>query len=274
VRPNHDFLNPKLLEDLTFLVSRAAGEIVRIQSSPSPSRQKSDGTPVTAADAASEAVLLDGLARLLPGIPVISEEAGGPAAIIGSTFVLVDPLDGTREFVAGRDEFTINLAVIKDGSPLAGWIAAPAYKHIWRGIVGQGAERLHLLPGAPPAEAECVPIRTRPADSGRLIAMVSRSHADAATKAFLKRFPKVRKIACGSAIKFCRIAEGNADIYPRLAPTMEWDVAAGDALLRAAGGKVTARDGAPLVYGRPGRNLPIPAFIAWGDPATLNRGAS
>lgn len=266
MKPNPDFLNAKLLEELTFLMSRAAAEIMRIQSLPTPSRQKSDGTPVTAADEASEAVLLDGLSRLLPGIPVISEEAGGPAALAASTFFLVDPLDGTREFVAGRDEFTINLAVIGDGSPLAGWIAAPAHQRIWRGIVGKGAERLHLAPGAPPAEAECVPIRTRKAESGSLIAMVSRSHADAATEAFLARFPSVRTIRSGSAIKFCRLAEGSADIYPRLAPTREWDVAAGDALLRAAGGKVTDPEGAPLVYGRPG-NPPIPAFIAWGDPA-------
>jgi 3'(2'), 5'-bisphosphate nucleotidase len=269
VTPNGDFLDPKLLDELTFIVSRAAAEVIRIQGLPAASRQKSDGTPVTAADEASEAVLLEGLLRFLPGIPVISEEAGGAAAIAGSTYVLVDPLDGTHEFVAGRDEFTINLAVIGNGSPLIGWIAAPAHKRIWRGIVDQGAELLHLPPGAPPAEAEYVPIRTRKAGSGSLIAMVSRSHADAATKAFLGRFPDIRKIASGSAIKFCRLAEGSADIYPRLAPTMEWDVAAGDALLRAAGGKVTDPDGAPLVYGRPG-NLRIPAFIAWGDPAKIN----
>jgi 3'(2'), 5'-bisphosphate nucleotidase len=269
VKPNPDFHDAKLLDELTFVVSRAAAEIMRVRSLPAASRQKSDGTPVTAADEASEAVLLEGLSRLLPGIPVISEEAGGAAAVAASTFVLVDPLDGTREFIAGRDEFTINLAVVSDGSPLAGWIAAPAHQRIWRGIVGQGAERLHVAPGAPPAEAKSVTIRTRKADSGSLIAMVSRSHADAATEAFLARFPSIRKIASGSAIKFCRLAEGGADIYPRLAPTMEWDVAAGDALLRAAGGQVTDPGGAPLGYGRSGR-LPIPAFIAWGDPARIN----
>ena len=267
--PNREFLNPKLIDDLTFLVSRAAAEIMRIQRSSPSTRQKSDGTPVTAADQASEAILLEGLTQLLPGIPVISEEAGGPTPAAGSTFVLVDPLDGTREFVAGRDEFTINLAVITDGSPLAGLIAAPAQKRLWRAIAGQGAERLQLAPGAPPAGAECVPIRTRKTERGQLIALVSRSHADAATEAFLARFTNVKKIARGSAIKFCRLAEGEADIYPRLGPTSEWDVAAGDALLSAAGGKVTDPQGAPLVYGRPGRNLCIPAFIAWGDPAMI-----
>ena len=266
---NREVLNPKLIDDLTCLVSRAAAEVIRIQNSPPSTRQKSDGTPVTAADEASEAILLEGLTRLLPGIPVISEEAGGPTVAPGSTFVLVDPLDGTREFVAGRGEFTINLAVIRDGSPLAGWIAAPAQKRIWRGIAGQGAERLHLAPDPPPAEAQCVPIRTRTAECGQLIAMVSRSHADAATETFLARFPNVKKIACGSAIKFCRLAEGYADIYPRLGPTSEWDVAAGDALLCAAGGRITDPQGAPLVYGRSDQNLRIPAFIAWGDPAMI-----
>ena len=269
MRPHREFFNPKLVDDLTSLVSRAAAEVIRIQNAPPSTRQKSDGTPVTAADDASEAILLEGLAQLLPGMPVISEEAGGPAIVAGSTFVLIDPLDGTREFVAGRDEFTINLAIISDGRPLAGWIAAPAHKRIWRGIAGQGAERLHLEPGAPPGEAECVPIRTRKAERSRLIALVSRSHADAASEAFLARFPNVKKIACGSAIKFCRLAEGGGDIYPRLGPTSEWDVAAGDALLSAAGGQVTDPQGAPLVYGQSAQNLRIPAFIAWGDPAMI-----
>ena len=269
MRPHREFFNAKLVDDLTFLVSRAATEVIRIQNAPPATRQKSDGTPVTAADEASEAILLEGLAQLLPGMPVISEEAGGPAIVAGSTFVLIDPLDGTREFVAGRDEFTINLAIISDGRPLAGWIAAPAHKRIWRGIAGQGAKRLHLSPGAPAGEAECVQIRTRKAERGGLIALVSRSHADAESEAFLARFPNVKKIACGSAIKFCRLAEGGGDIYPRLGPTSEWDVAAGDALLNAAGGRVTDPQGAPLVYGQSAQNLRVSAFIAWGDPAMI-----
>ena len=250
------------MDELTALVLRAAVAIIEKPLATLALRTKPDLSPVTAADEASEAVLLDGLARVLPGVPVVSEEAGGVAA---STFVLIDPLDGTRELLAGRDEFTINLALVTAGRPVLGIVCAPALGLLWRGRVGGGAERLDLLPGARTAEARQIHTRRRPTEG--LIAVLSRSHLDPATDAFVARLPRVTRLVCGSALKFCRVAEGAADLYPRLAPTWEWDVAAGHAVLVAAGGAVTTPEGAPLAYGRPG--FGVPAFIAWGDPVPL-----
>jgi 3'(2'), 5'-bisphosphate nucleotidase len=257
-------IDARLLDELTAIVSRAAAAIVAKPLATLAARTKADLSPVTAADEASESVLLDGLARLLPGLPIVSEEAGGEAA---ACFVLVDPLDGTRELLAGRDEFTINLAIIAGQRPVLGIVCAPALALLWRGSAGGGAQRIALAPGADPARARPAAIRTRRRPSNGLVAAVSRSHLDAATEAFVARWPNVSRLVCGSAIKFCRVAEGAADLYPRLSPTSEWDVAAGHAVLAAAGGTVTGPDGMPLLYGRPG--FRVPAFIAWGDPESL-----
>jgi 3'(2'), 5'-bisphosphate nucleotidase len=257
-------VDARLVDKLTALVSQAAAVVMAKPPAMLDRRAKSDLSPVSEADEASERVLLAGLARLLPGLPVVSEEAGGIAA---PDFVLVDPLDGTRELLAGRDEFTINVAIIADQLPLLGIVCAPALALLWRGLVGGGAERLALPPGAKPAQARRFAIHTRPRPGDGLIAAVSRSHLDAATDAFVARLPQATRLVCGSALKFCRVAEGAADLYPRLSPTSEWDVAAGHAVLAAAGGAVTTPDGAPLTYGRPG--FRVPAFIAWGDPSPL-----
>jgi 3'(2'), 5'-bisphosphate nucleotidase len=218
---------------------------------------------MTAADQAAEAVILQDLKRVAPGIPIVSEErAAEDQTHVGTpreaTYFLVDPLDGTREFIAGRDEFTVNIALINLGTPLIGIVAAPAADLAWRGVVGRGAERM-TLSDASGRRA----IRTRPR-SARPVVMISRSHLDADTKAYLAGVPQASSVTCGSSIKFCRIAEGTADLYPRLAPTHDWDVAAGHALVLAAGGDVRAADGLPLVYGTPKRL--IPDFIARGDP--------
>jgi 3'(2'), 5'-bisphosphate nucleotidase len=252
-------VDARLLDELTTLVSRAAAVVMAKPPANLARRSKSDLSPVTEADEASEGILLEGLARLLPGLPVVSEEAGGVAA---PDFVLVDPLDGTRELLAGRAEFTINVAIIADQRPLLGIICAPALALLWRGLVGRGAERLTLAPAT-----GHIAVRTRPRPSDGLIAAVSRSHLDVATDAFVAGLPNATRLVCGSALKFCRVAEGAADLYPRLSPTSEWDVAAGHALLAAAGGVVTTPDGAALIYGRPG--FGIPAFIAWGDAASM-----
>jgi 3'(2'), 5'-bisphosphate nucleotidase len=257
-------VDARLLDELTALVARAAAAIPAKPPAMLARRAKPDLSTVSEADTASEGILLDGLARLLPGLPVVSEEAGGDPA---ADFVLVDPLDGTRELLAGRDEFTINLAIVGDRRPLLGIVCAPALGLLWRGAIGTGAERLALLPGAEVAGASRAAIRTRRRPADCLIAAVSRSHLDAATDAFVAQLVNATRLVCGSALKFCRVAEGAADLYPRLSPTSEWDVAAGHALLAAAGGAVTTPDGTPLIYGRPG--LRIPAFIAWGDPSTL-----
>jgi len=263
-----------ILDELTTIVSAAAAAILAVRAGPLDTRTKPDLTPVTAADHAAEAVILDGLARVLPGVPVVSEEAAGqaPPAKLADTFILVDPLDGTREFIAGHDEFTVNVAIVADGRPLLGIVAAPALGLLWRGAEGGPAERLRLKPGAPAnAARERSVIRTRTWPSAGLVAAVSRSHLDARTQAFLARLPRVDQIVSGSAIKFCRVAEGAADLYPRLAPTCEWDVAAGHAVLAAAGGTVTTPEGAPLRYGGLAENFRIPAFIAWGNPSGSTR---
>jgi len=264
----------RLLDELTTVVSAAAAAVLAARSGSLDTRTKPDLTPVTAADHAAEAVILDALARLLPGMCIVSEEAAGraPPQRIPDSFVLVDPLDGTREFIAGRDEFTINLAIVADGRPRLGIVAAPAHGLLWRGLEGRGAERLRLSPGAPASAAQArSPIRTRPAPPSGLIAAISRSHLDPQTQAYLARLPISDRRACGSAVKFCQVAEGCADVYARLSPTCEWDVAAGHAVLAAAGGVVNTPEGAPVSYGRMAENFGVPAFIAWGDPSAAAR---
>jgi len=257
------------LAELTAIVSRAAAAILAVEPDRLGMRQKADLSPVTLADEVAEAVILRGLAEVAPGIPVVSEEAaGGHAPPPGANFILVDPLDGTREFVAGRGEYTVNLAVIADSVPVIGLIAAPALGVIWRGVGGKGADRLRLAPGAEPADArEIVAIHTRAGPADGLVAAVSRSHFDPRSAALLERLRITGQIVCGSSVKFCRIAEGEADIYPRLARTCEWDIAAGHAILAAAGGCVTDPHGGVLGYGRAGDGFHVPGFIAWSSPA-------
>ncbi len=255
-----------LLDDLTRIIAHACAEIRTVSPVTVVQRIKPDRSPVTVADELSEATILQGLARLLPGIPVIAEELASdqPIAGLDSSFVIVDPLDGTREFIAGRDEFTVNLAIVTSGVPIAGIIAAPARGQIWRGVVGERAERLRLLAdGADDARA----IHTRRWPDQGAVAVVSRSHFDSATDAFLATLGPLTRHAAGSAIKFCQVAEGSADVYPRLATTCEWDVAAGHALVAAAGGKVMSPQRLPLAYGRAKEIFRVPAFIAWGDAA-------
>jgi len=265
-----DLGDPRLVDGLTALVSEAAAAIIAIGGDALATRLKADQSPVTAADEASDAIIAKGLSRLLPGIPVVSEERQPPSLAPGETFALVDPLDGTKEFLAGNGEFAINLALVTDGQPRAGLIAAPALGLVYRGVVGRLAERLHLAAGAPPDQAtKVVAIKTRPPPADGMVAVVSRSHLDRATDGFLDRLSLSKRLSFGSALKLCRIAEGAADVYPRLAPTSEWDIAAGHAIIVAAGGILAAPDGAPLTYGRTG--FRVPAFVAWGDPMAATR---
>lgn len=251
-----------LMTELIGIAAQAAEAILNSSGKADP-RLKADGSPVTDADEAAEAVICDGLARLAPDLLVISEEHAardGPnIPPVGASYFLIDPLDGTREFIAGRDEYAINIALMTDGAPLLGIICAPARGVCWRGIASRGAERL-ALSGGKIAPAD--PIRARPRRVRSPVVMVSRSHLDPHTRAFADRLPQAELVPCGSAIKFCRVAEGSADLYPRLAPTRDWDVAAGHAIVKAAGGEVTAPDGAPLAYGT--ANLLIPGFVASG----------
>jgi 3'(2'), 5'-bisphosphate nucleotidase len=253
-----------LMGPLTELVALAGSAILKVDRAGMEICGKADGSPVTEADLAADRIIAEGLARLAPDIPALSEErvAGGTDG--SAAFFLIDPLDGTKEFVLGRNEFTVNIALVVNGTPLLGIIGAPALGLIWRGLVGQGAERLTTNNALGPAE----PIRTRPfPQAGHpWIAAVSRSHGDAATEAFIDRRPGAIRERLGSAVKFAKIAEGAADIYPRLAPTSEWDVAAGHAIVTAAGGKITDAAGADLRFGQRAGDFVVPAFIAWGDP--------
>jgi 3'(2'), 5'-bisphosphate nucleotidase len=262
-----------LIDDLTAIVSRAAAAIRNFTPDQAGARLKADRTPVCDADEAAEAVLLDELARLLPAVPVVSEEAcaRGELPRLGTRFFLVDPLDGTREFLAGLDEYTVNVALIADGVPQVGIIAAPAQGRIWRGASGRGGERLDLAPGASPVAARnVVPLRPRRLPARGVVATVSRSHLDPRTSAFVDGLTSAERIPCGSSLKFCRLAEGAADVYPRLAPTSEWDIAAGHAILTACGGAIAAPDGTPLAYGRVEEAFRVPGFIAWADPAAAS----
>jgi 3'(2'), 5'-bisphosphate nucleotidase len=247
-----------LMQPLTDLVIRAGAAIMAVNRAAMKIDGKNDGSPVTEADLAADRIIAEGLARLAPLVPALSEERVDLATPpYDGSFFLIDPLDGTKEFVAGRDEFTVNLALVTNGAPLLGIIGAPALGLVWRGLAGRGAER-HT--------------RRHPRGGEPCVVSVSRSLLDRRTEAFIAERPGAIREVFGSALKFGRVAEGGADIYPRLAPTCEWDVAAGHAVVTAAGGKITDAQGAALQFGRgrPGlKGHPgfiVPEFIAWGDP--------
>ncbi|WP_179959500.1 3'(2'),5'-bisphosphate nucleotidase CysQ [Pannonibacter tanglangensis] len=234
--------------------------------------RKGDGSPVTAADHAAEAILLAELGRVFPGVPVVAEEdvAAGHMPLAAASYILVDPLDGTREFISRNGEFTVNIAVIENGVPGAGVVLAPALGEIywtdgltaWAGRVrGEEVEGLRE-------------IRTRQARPGQLTVLASRSHLCERTTAVIEALKVQDVVSVGSSLKLCWLAEGRADIYPRLSPTMQWDIAAGHAVLRAAGGTVLdlgdgqAGELAYRLTGTPvtASALRNPDFVALGDP--------
>ncbi len=236
------------------LVALIAGDAAAAFAGVAAARTKTDGSPVTAADEAANAVILSGLRHLAPAIPVVSEEAPLPAQA-GGLFWLVDPLDGTREFLAGSAEWTVNIALISAGRPVLGVVVAPSL-----GVAYEGAG-----PGtAAVVEGGRVrPIRARAPAADGLVVMGSRSHndADAMERYLAGRTVKAFRPA-GSSLKLCLVAAGEADLYPRLGTTMEWDVAAGHAVLEAAGGAIETVEGAAFTYGKPAfRN---PHFVARG----------
>ena len=256
-----------LMEPLTDLVVQAGIAVLAVDRGSMRVEGKCDGSPVTEADLAADRILGEGLARLDDEIPTLSEErAQGAKPPFPGSFFLIDPLDGTKEFVAGRSEFTINLALVTNGTPLLGIIGAPALGWLWRGLVGRGAERLRLNEAGRGA-AEPIHTRPLPGQGEPWIAAVSRSHGDQRTEAFIASRPGAVREPLGSAVKFGRVAEGTVDIYPRLAPTSEWDIAAGHAIVTAGGGKVTDADGGPVRFGERQEGFIVPAFIAWGDPS-------
>jgi 3'(2'), 5'-bisphosphate nucleotidase len=245
----------------------AAVAVMAVYAGDSRARRKADGSPVTSADEAAEAIILERLAMRLPNLPVLAEEAAsrGGKMVAGQAFILVDPLDGTREFLSHNGEFTVNLGLIMDAEPRAGVVYAPALGKLWIG--GATASACEAAPGAalpPPKERRAIHARAAPRQG--LTALVSRSHADPATGAFLAKLPVKERRRAGSSLKFCVVAEGQADVYPRFGQTMEWDTAAGDAVLRAAGGNVLDSAGRPLRYGKTEAQFRNGPFVAWGDP--------
>ncbi|MEY9182466.1 3'(2'), 5'-bisphosphate nucleotidase [Bradyrhizobium sp. USDA 326] len=255
-----------LMEPLTGLVVKAGEAILGINRAAMRIEGKQDGSPVTEADLAADRIIADGLAQLAGDVPTLSEERAQHASPpFPGSFFLIDPLDGTKEFVAGRDEFTVNLALVTSGIPLLGIVSAPALGLLWRGIVGRGAERVRFN-GATIGAAEPIHTRKLPARGEPWIAAVSRSHGDPRSEAFIAERPNAVRRTIGSAVKFGRIAEGSADIYPRFGPTSEWDVGAGCAVVTAAGGRVTDGKGGELRFGqRSDTGFIVPEFIAWGD---------
>jgi 3'(2'),5'-bisphosphate nucleotidase len=229
---------------------------------------KAGGFPVTEADHDAEAVLLEALARIAPGVPVVAEEMmeGQAAAAMGSEFFLVDPLDGTREFIEGRDEFTVNVGLIRDRSPTFGVIYAPALDLLYMTIRSDFAISARVAPGAEVAkvsELRVNELRTRAvASSDPLVISASRRHGSEALETWLRGVNVAGLINIGSSLKFCQVAEGKADVYPRFGPTKEWDTAAGHAIVLAAGGVVTECDGSPLYYGKSEKDFLNPFFIA------------
>jgi 3'(2'), 5'-bisphosphate nucleotidase len=246
----------QLLEDIAVAARRAGEAILEIVRRGFDVEHKQDSSPVTEADRAAELIILAALARAAPGVPVIAEEevAAGRIPAHDKTYFLVDPLDGTKEFVRGGDDYTVNIGLIVDGVPHLGAVFAPATQRLHGGLVGEGAW-LEDLSGR-------IPIRTR-APGDELVAVASKSHFNQPTADYLAQAAgECGYVAIGSSLKFCIVAEGRADIYPRLSPTSEWDTAAGHAVLLAAGGRVDGPDGGPLAYGK--RAFLNRGFVATG----------
>ena len=255
----------RLLDDLIAIAVDAGREAMRIYASDFEVERKGDASPVTEADRRCEAIILKGLAKAAPAIPVLAEESvsEGRIPVLGDEFFLVDPLDGTKEFISGAGEFTINIALARGGRPALGAVFAPVIGKLYAGIVGDGAFRIAVDSDGRIGSRQS--IRTRPAPKSDLIAVASRSHRSPETDDFLKALGVADFAAAGSSLKFCLIAEGAADVYPRLGRTMEWDTAAGQAVLEAAGGRVVVHPcGEPLVYAKAARGFDNPPFIAWG----------
>ena len=253
---------------LTDAACRAGAAIMAHYLKAAPVELKGDMSPVTCADRDSEAVILEALALLAPDIPVVSEESCGTSiGPLPDRFFLVDPLDGTKEFIKQRTDFTVNIALIEHGRPSFGLVYAPARSLLAVTIAPDEAVEAELPPSASGADLNRLPqkrLQARAPQGTGLTALVSASHLDPATEAFLAKLKITQRSGLGSSVKFLAIAKGEADVYPRFAPTMEWDTAAGQAVLEAAGGVVVDAEGAPLRYGKTQTGLRNPSFIAWG----------
>lgn len=254
---------PEIAGALRDLALAAGAEIMKIYEGAIAVRAKGDLSPVTDADEAAERIILAGLRRLTPDIPIVAEEsvnAVGAPKITGTRFWLVDPLDGTREFISRNGEFTVNIALIENGVPTLGVVYAPAVGRLF--IAAGKNQALAQERRADGSWGKLHPIAARPLPLAGLIAVASRSHRDAETDAFLARLPIGELRSAGSSLKFCLVAAGEADIYPRFGPTMEWDTGAGHAVLAAAGGTVETPEGKPFLYGK--KDFRNGHFVAYG----------
>ncbi|RPE75463.1 3'(2'),5'-bisphosphate nucleotidase CysQ [Vulcaniibacterium tengchongense] len=255
-------LSARLREDVIALARDAAAAILGIYDSDFAVQHKDDDSPLTAADLAAHRCIVDGLARLTPDIPVLSEESAHEVSLglrrQWRRLWLVDPLDGTREFVKRNGEFTVNIALIEDGVATYGIVQAPVTGALWHGGARLGAFRRE--------GGRDVPVRARAPATPPLRVAASRSHRDGRTQAFIARMGEVEPLGLGSSLKFCRLAEGGLDVYPRFGPTSEWDTAAGQCVLEGAGGALFDPRGRPFRYNQRERLL-NGDFIALGDPA-------
>jgi 3'(2'), 5'-bisphosphate nucleotidase len=242
-------------------VAAAAGRAAMAFYGSSHVTQKADSSPLTLADTAAHEAIVSGLRALWPEIPILSEESPEPDSAARARWRrlwMVDPIDGTKEFIKQSEQFTVNIALIEDGEPVLGVIHAPVSGVSYAARKGGAAALVHRPGGAPQ------PIRTRRADPARIVIAASRDHAGPEVQNLLARFDGATTIAMGSALKFCLVAEGRADVYPRLLPTMEWDTAAGQCILEAAGGGVVDLERRRLAYNKR-EGLRNPGFVAFGD---------
>lgn len=265
----------KMLRIFERAVLEAGKAIIEVFCNGCPVELKADESPVTIADQEAERIILAHLERGFPEIPVIAEEsvaAGKVPDIAGKSFFLVDPLDGTREFLDKRQEFTVNIAYVENGAPVAGIVYAPALGIAFSGERGS-AEKLVIDENFAITERMPIKVRKRPAES---MALASFRHDSPETGLFLARHAISKCTNIGSSLKFCLLAEGKADVYPRFTRTMEWDTAAGDAVLRAAGGSTVTMDGQPLIYGKTGASADFdfanPHFVSWGGSKLRSSG--
>jgi 3'(2'), 5'-bisphosphate nucleotidase len=253
---------------LTDAAAKAGAAIMAHYAGPTEVETKDDASPVTQADRDAEAVILAALKALAPDIPVVSEEtAADRSAALASRFFLVDPLDGTKEFIKKRTDFTVNVALIEDGYPCFGLVYAPARKRLAVTVADGIAVEAELPPDAAGADLRALKQRrlhARAGDPNGLTALVSLSHLDPETEKFLEGLHIAERAGAGSSVKFLEIARGRADVYPRFGPTMEWDTAAGQAVLEASGGHVVDAHGERFRYGKTAEGLRNPSFIAWG----------
>jgi 3'(2'), 5'-bisphosphate nucleotidase len=233
-------------------------------------RSKSDASPVTAADERADAIISRGLAAAFPEIPVVTEEQAESHGVSSDVFFLVDPLDGTKEFVQRRGDFTVNIALIENGAPTRGVVYAPAKGRLFfTDAAGQSQEEAG--PHAREEVGALTPLRVGAPDPAGLVVVASKSHRDQATDDYIARYAVADFRSAGSSLKFCLVAAGEADLYPRLGRTMEWDTAAGQAVLLGAGGRVVRFDDhAPLAYGKSGFENPF--FIAHAPGVALVAG--